>query len=408
MQQAPSHTISGRENFGSTVNLEKTPGPGNYNTDIVNPRERAAPSYSLGKKWSQTDGDKKVPGPGAYDASSTIGHTVLSTQKSNTGASFSKVERKPLHTSGTADVGPGQYSVADESTGASYSFGTEVRSKNDRSTDGAHYYDPKSSVGAQVESTYRTAPKVSMGGRTKFGSMDTMGSPTGHGGYVDPKSAIGGQVDSRKGTAPSASFGSGARSRPTGGGKSPGPGSYKISSTIGQAPAHTISGREKFGSTADLENSAKTPGPGNYNTDVINPRERAAPSYSLGKKWSQTDGDKKVPGPGAYDSNTTGGVSTQRTNAGSSFSKDERKPLHTSGTGDVGPGQYSVTASAVNSGASYSFGTGSRTQNDRSVADGPKSHYYDPKSSVGEQVESLYPTAPKATMAGRTKFGSHL
>ncbi|RLN83255.1 hypothetical protein BBO99_00002264 [Phytophthora kernoviae] len=397
MQQAPSHTISGREKFGSTADLEnsaKTPGPGNYNTDVINPRERAAPSYSLGKKWAQTDGDKKIPGPGAYDASSTIGHTVLSTHKSNTGASFSKVERKPLHTSGTADVGPGQYSVADESSGASYSFGTETRTKNDRSiADGAHYYDPKSSVGAQVESLYRTAPKVSMGGRTKFGSMDTMGapgSPTGHGGYTDPKSAIGGQIDSRKNTAPSATFGSGVRAHPTTGGKSP-----------------------------DLENSAKTPGPGNYNTDVINPRERAAPSYSLGKKWAQTDGDKKIPGPGAYDASSTIGhtvLSTHKSNTGASFSKVERKPLHTSGTADVGPGQYSVvieavgrqTVSTVNSGASYSFGTETRTKNDRSIADGPRSHYYDPKSSVGKQVESLYPTAPKATMAGRTKFSSHL
>ncbi|RLN58356.1 hypothetical protein BBP00_00007035 [Phytophthora kernoviae] len=351
MQQAPSHTISGREKFGSAADLEnsaKTPGPGNYNTDVINPRERAAPSYSLGKKWAQTDGDKKIPGPGAYDASSTIGHTV--------------------------------------------------------------------------ESLYRTAPKVSMGGRTKFGSMDTMGapgSPTGHGGYTDPKSAIGGQIDSRKNTAPSATFGSGVRARPTTGAKSPGPGSYKIPSSMGQAPSHTISGREKFGSAADLENSAKTPGPGNYNTDVINPRERAAPSYSLGKKWAQTDGDKKIPGPGAYDASSTIGhtvLSTHKSNTGASFSKVERKPLHTSGTADVGPGQYSVvveavgrqTVSTVNSGASYSFGTESRTKNDRSVVDGPRSHYYDPKSSVGKQVESLYPTAPKATMAGRTKFSSHL
>ncbi|KAF4322253.1 hypothetical protein G195_002682 [Phytophthora kernoviae 00238/432] len=218
-----------------------------------------------------------------------------------------------------------------------------------------------------------------------------------------------------------------ARSRIVIGGQSPGPGEYKIPSsignpvlsTMGQAPSHTISGREKFGSTADLENSAKTPGPGNYNTDVINPRERAAPSYSLGKKWAQTDGDKKIPGPGAYDASSTIGhtvLSTHKSNTGASFSKVERKPLHTSGTADVGPGQYSVadeavgrqTVSTVNSGASYSFGTETRTKNDRSIADGPRSHYYDPKSSVGAQVESLYRTAPKVSMGGRTKFGSHL
>eukprot|EP00644_Phytophthora_capsici_P019119 jgi/Phyca11/512209/fgenesh2_kg.PHYCAscaffold_742_\ len=141
MAQAPSCSIAGREKFGSTADLTtsaRQPGPGDYTSDIVNPRERAAPSYSLGKKWSSTGGDERIPGPGAYEASTTIGRTVLSTQKSNPVSSFPKVERKPLHASSTADVGPGQYAVVVESvgrqavstvaSGASYSFGTESRS----------------------------------------------------------------------------------------------------------------------------------------------------------------------------------------------------------------------------------------------------------------------------------------
>ncbi|KAK1946608.1 Outer dense fiber protein 3 [Phytophthora citrophthora] len=438
MAQAPSCSIAGREKFGSTADLSasgRQPGPGDYTSDIVNPRERAAPSYSLGKKWSNMGGDERIPGPGAYESSTTIGRTVLSTQKSNPVSSFPKVERKPLHGSGTADVGPGQYSVVVESvgrqavstvaTGASYSFGTESRSKADRSTGASRYYDPKSSVGTQVESTYRTAPKCSMSGRPQTSNKSPprpLGSPTNQ-TFTDVKSSCGGQVDSRKATAPGAVFGSGTRPHTTSGSKAPGPGAYQIPSTIGkpvlstmaQAPSCSIAGREKFGSTADLSASGRQPGPGDYTSDIVNPRERAAPSYSLGKKWSNMGGDERIPGPGAYESSTTIGrtvLSTQKSNPVSSFPKVERKPLHGSGTGDVGPGQYSAVVESIGrqavstaaSGASYSFGTDTRSKSVRSTG---KYKYYDPRSSVGTQAESTYPTAPKCTMSGRTKFGGH-
>ncbi|KAG1703601.1 hypothetical protein DVH05_007545 [Phytophthora capsici] len=439
MAQAPSCSIAGREKFGSTADLTtsaRQPGPGDYTSDIVNPRERAAPSYSLGKKWSSTGGDERIPGPGAYEASTTIGRTVLSTQKSNPVSSFPKVERKPLHASSTADVGPGQYAVVVESvgrqavstvaSGASYSFGTDARSKTVRSTGRYKYYDPKSSVGTQVESTYRTAPKCSMSGRPQTSNKSPprpLGSPVNQ-TFTDVKSSCGGQVDSRKATAPGAVFGSGTRPHTTNGSKAPGPGAYEVPSTIGkpvlstmaQAPSCSIAGREKFGSTADLTTSARQPGPGDYTSDIVNPRERAAPSYSLGKKWSSTGGDERIPGPGAYEASTTIGhtvLSTQKSNPVSSFPKVERKPLHASSTADVGPGQYAVVVesvgrqavSTVASGASYSFGTDTRSKTVRSTG---RYKYYDPKSSVGTQVESTYRTAPKCSMSGRTKFGSHL
>ncbi|KAL3665711.1 hypothetical protein V7S43_009144 [Phytophthora oleae] len=439
MAQAPSCSISGREKFGSTADLQtsaKFPGPGDYTTDIVNPRERAAPSYSLGKKWSPMADEKKFPGPGAYETTPTIGRTVLSTQKSNPMSSFPKVERKPLRASSTADVGPGQYSVVVESVGrqavstvtsaAAYSFGTESRSKIDRSTAGSKYYDAKSSVGTQVESTYRTAPKCSMSGRPQTSPSISpprpLGSPV-HQTFTDIKSSCGGQVDSRKSTAPVTVFGSGTRPHTTSGSKAPGPGAYQIPSSIGkpvlstmaQAPSCSISGREKFGSTADLQTSAKFPGPGDYTTDIVNPRERAAPSYSLGKKWSPMADEKKFPGPGAYETTPTIGrtvLSTQKSNPMSSFPKVERKPLRASSTADVGPGQYSVVVesvgrqavSTVTSAAAFSFGTETRSKIGRSTG---RYKYYDPKSSVGTQVESTYRTAPKCSMSGRTKFGSH-
>lgn len=183
MMQAPACSISGREKFGSTSDAKvsgSTPGPGDYTSEIVNPRERAAPSYSLGKKWGAPTAAKKSPGPGSYESSTTLGRTFLSTQKSNPMPAFTKVERKPL-TTGNTDVGPGQYAVVVAAVGkqpistlssaASFSFGTEVRTKASRgAADGPNYYPAKSSVGKQVESNYRTAPKCSMSGRTKFGS----------------------------------------------------------------------------------------------------------------------------------------------------------------------------------------------------------------------------------------------
>ncbi|OWZ17358.1 hypothetical protein PHMEG_0008714 [Phytophthora megakarya] len=423
--QAPGYTISGREKFGSTTdfsNSAKSPGPGDYNTSGINPRGQTAPSYSLGKKWSSTTGQERAPGPGAYNAGTTIGRNVLSTQKSNGGSSFGQGERKPLKTS-NVDVGPGQYSVGGDFLGrstAAYSFGTDTRSKDVGSNGSYKYYDPKSSFGKQGESMYCSAPGASMSGRTKFGSqLGDMALPhdrqtISHSkeNYIAIKSSVGDQVDSRKVTAPGAVFGSSSRPQPTNGAQSPGPGAYKIQSSIGQAPACTISGREKFGSTADLSNSAKSPGPGDYNTSGLNPRAQGAPSYSLGKKWSPTKEDQRAPGPGAYDSSTTIGrnvLSTQKSNSGSSFGQGERKPLHTSNQ-DIGPGQYSILTdslgrSTVASGAAYSFGTDMRSKD---VGSNGSYKYYDPKSSFGKQGESLYRSAPGASMSGRTKFGSHI
>lgn len=267
-------------------------------------------------------------------------------------------------------------------------------------------------------------------GNTSPSKSKALGSPGHFGGaytgYADIKSSCGDQVDSRKVTAPVTVFGSSTRPHTTSGNKSPGPGAYQIPSSIGkpvlstmaQAPACSISGREKFGSTNDAKVSGSTPGPGDYTSEIVNPRERAAPSYSLGKRWGNLSGMKKSPGPGSYESSSTLGrtfLSTQKSNPMPAFTKVERKPM-TSGNTDVGPGQYSVVVAAVgkqpistlSSAASYSFGTELRTKVSRGTVDAvPGPNSYPGKSSVGRQVESMYRTAPKCSMSGRTKFGSH-
>lgn len=265
---------------------------------------------------------------------------------------------------------------------------------------------------------------------TSPGKAKAQGSPVPLGtSFADVKSACGDQVDSRKVTAPYTVFGTSSRPRTTAGDKSPGPGAYQIPSSIGKpvlstmhmAPACSISGREKFGSTADLKESGKFPGPGDYSAKVVNPRERNAPSYSLGKKWTGGgNGVKKTPGPGAYESQTTIGrtvLSTQKSNPMPAFTKVERKPLLATSTADVGPGQYAVVVGSVgkqhvstlSSAASYSFGTEQRNRTSRGTSNAvPGPNMYDPRSSIGLQSESIYRTAPKISMSGRTKFGSHI
>lgn len=267
-------------------------------------------------------------------------------------------------------------------------------------------------------------------GATSPAKSRAPGSPSAgatYAGFNDIKSSCGDQVDSRKVTAPVTVFGTSTRPRTTNGAKSPGPGAYQIPSSIGkpvlstmqQAPACSISGREKFGSTSDSKLTANTPGPGDYNSVIVNPREPAAPSYSLGKKWTSLSGMKKAPGPGAYEAATTIGrtvLSTQKSNPMPAFTKVERKPLGQSNAADVGPGQYSVVVAAVGkqpistltSAAAYSFGTEVRSKSPTRTSDSvPGPNSYQNKSSVGLQVESVYRTAPKCSMSGRTKFGSH-
>ncbi|KDO23792.1 hypothetical protein SPRG_11222 [Saprolegnia parasitica CBS 223.65] len=254
-----------------------------------------------------------------------------------------------------------------------------------------------------------------------------------HTAYDDIKSSCGDQVDSRKRTAPTTCFGSSSRAQGhSDGSKSPGPGAYQVPTSLGKpvlstmrtAPACSVAGREKFGSVSDLKSAASCPGPGDYSSQVVNLKEANAPHYSLGKKWTTpAEPTKKSPGPGAYDTpesiSSKAVRSTNRSAPASSFSKVNRKPLTESSTADVGPGQYNTgnvavgrqVVSTVNNSAAYSFSivgrskapVGARSSHEMS----PAPNAYKQQAAVGTQVLSNFKTAPKCTMSGRTKFGSH-
>lgn len=252
-----------------------------------------------------------------------------------------------------------------------------------------------------------------------------------HTGYDDIKSSCGNQVDSRKKTAPMASFGSSTRPKPIPNAqKVPGPGAYQIPPSIGKsvistaktAPQCSISGREKFGSTADLKEASNMPGPGDYNSRIVNPKEKAAPQYSLGKRWKPDSDKRQSPGPGSYTPSTHLSetlLSTQENPRRVKFGTGKRPPLLQTSTADVGPGQYKVKATSVGkqvtstlpNTAAYSFSVvgrkkaaiGARMNHDQ--VPGPGS--YKLKPAVGRQVISNLRSAPRCSMSGRNKFGSH-
>ncbi|OQR98288.1 hypothetical protein THRCLA_06757 [Thraustotheca clavata] len=254
-----------------------------------------------------------------------------------------------------------------------------------------------------------------------------------HTSFDDIKSSCGEQVDSRKRTAPTTCFGSSSRSQGhSDGSKSPGPGAYQVPSSIGKpvlstirtAPACSVAGREKFGSVSDLKSAGNCPGPGDYTSTIVNLKEPNAPHYSLGKKWATTpEGTKKVPGPGAYESpesiSTKAVLSTNKSAPAPSFSKVNRKPLLETTTADVGPGQYDTgnvavgrqVCSTVQNSAAYSFSVVGRSKAPigarMPTEAGPAPNAYKQQTAVGPQVLSNFKTAPKCSMSGRTKFGSH-
>jgi hypothetical protein len=66
-RQAPCYTMTGRSKIGSfSEDLQKTPGPGNYNLVNTGKYKQEQPHYSmLGRNVMPGDGTQK-PGPGAY------------------------------------------------------------------------------------------------------------------------------------------------------------------------------------------------------------------------------------------------------------------------------------------------------------------------------------------------------
>jgi hypothetical protein len=73
----------------------KKPGPGQYNSRVVNMNERNSPKYSFSLNAKIQDGQRmKTPGPGTYKLGSSLGKQALSKNKRELQYSFGKASRE--------------------------------------------------------------------------------------------------------------------------------------------------------------------------------------------------------------------------------------------------------------------------------------------------------------------------
>ena len=153
-------TMAGRSTQKDT---ENAPGPGAYNTQ---PKKNKAYSYSMGVRLKESTADSAQPGPGAYEAKSSI---------SKSGKSLASRTSIP---NGKANVpGPGQYTVNGKvGTGQpSYSMGGRYKdTDNHQATPGPGNYSFSSAIGGK-----NVGP--SMKGRYQTSNIE---SGPGPGAYV--------------------------------------------------------------------------------------------------------------------------------------------------------------------------------------------------------------------------------
>eukprot|EP00595_Chromulina_sp_UTEXLB2642_P002218 CAMPEP_0196762204 /NCGR_PEP_ID=MMETSP1095-20130614/1598_1 /TAXON_ID=96789 ORGANISM="Chromulina nebulosa, Strain UTEXLB2642" /NCGR_SAMPLE_ID=MMETSP1095 /ASSEMBLY_ACC=CAM_ASM_000446 /LENGTH=252 /DNA_ID=CAMNT_0042112695 /DNA_START=106 /DNA_END=867 /DNA_ORIENTATION=+ len=190
----PQFTLKSRTKFGDPYEraISKTarnePGPGQYNLYGKFPKGNNSIASSFPKAVPPRDKAAWAPGPGSYAILQSMGKQVLSTKKQSPSPGLSKAERPSLVPVGTTDIGPAEYNP--------------------------------------------------------------------------PPAACEHQVDSRKSTSGTVKFGLGYKkggniTKPDLSEPSPGPGEYKVPGSIAtrskgtpynNAPAPSLSGREKFGS----------------------------------------------------------------------------------------------------------------------------------------------------------------
>ena len=213
------------------------------------------------------------PGPGAYPIKTTMGKLMESNIRSPGQFSlrgrtkFGDPNEKCMNKTAAAEPGPGAYDLTGK-----FIFGTDPRAtvfpKGQRPRDkggmgpGPGSYEPLKSMGRQflstkLDQTGQALPKAPRPGLVPPGTTDI-----GPGQYERPPAACDPQVESTKNTCPTIRFGTGYKK---GGGirkpvllePAPGPMSYTLPGGIAtrakgspfrDAPAATMSGRNKFGS----------------------------------------------------------------------------------------------------------------------------------------------------------------
>lgn len=233
--------------------------------------------------------------------------------------------------------------------------------------------------------------------------------------------------------APTIKFGTGTRPPLLNPNGAPGPGSYKIPTTmskiiessIASPPQFSLRGRTKFGDPNERsmsKSNASEPGPGQYDLygkflNGTNPRKSAFP-----KSETIRDSSGLGPGPGSYQPLQSMGKQVLSTKQGGNmvvFPKGERPTLIPPGQTDIGPAEYKPAPAACEpqldsrkrTCATIKFGIGYRSGSLKEKPDfsepspGPGA-YQLPGGIATKAKGSPYRDSPTAILSGRNKFGS--
>ncbi|XP_005089348.2 proteoglycan 4 [Aplysia californica] len=166
--------------------------------------------------------------------------------------------------------------------------------------------------------------------------------------------------------------------------KSPGPGSYDIKSSIGEAPRAVLCSRHV------PKESSCTPGPDQYNRAGFDLSE---PGYTMKYRWFEPDIERPNPGPGAY----AVSVGAVKERAPAYSIKRKTKPTYPSSVyGNLtveapSPTQYSLPPTPRTQGKTFGA---PRTEARLSNEPGPADY---------DSPEVVLPKAPAYTMAGRPR-----
>lgn len=207
-----------------------TPGPGSYDMHARN--KRKAPAYGAGSEKRDFGVAKYIlglPAPSAYNPNAST------TQRSGAKWAFGSETRKgPIELAKKNMVpGPGNYNikpVAFDTEKPRFFVGEKLKAAKDvTNTPGVGSYDPS------PERTKKTLPSYSM--KQKLGSV-----------LVDEKNTVPGAGTyetnlNNKTTAPKFGFGSSTRNSKNAKAYVPGPGTYRIPTSIGDVPAFAMPNR---------------------------------------------------------------------------------------------------------------------------------------------------------------------
>jgi len=310
--KGPTFTMYGRVAPAIKLEVETTPGPGEYEakpryaattksyrmgTHVRTPGELAkrdlehlgpgaydvtarksmgdSCSFSFGKRVPGVFGDVDIPGPGSYDQSAAM--------KSQKGPAFSMYKRCAIPVD-NAKPGPGEYDIKPPKTRAASIHPIVVPpSPTSASTPGPGEYTPDEAR----RHTKSAAPAFSMGSRTDLGrsldALDVSRTAPGPGYYNSARTSFDGPAFSihpkTPGPAPP---------------EVPGPGEYDVVPKS-HGKAFTFGKR-----TVDIAGShdGEIPGPGEYS--VLSPKA-GGPAFTIGNRIPTKTGSEGVPGPGEYE-----------------------------------------------------------------------------------------------------------